>query len=242
MRFPRSSGILLHPTSLPGPNGIGEIGPEALRFADWLAETGQRIWQVLPLGPTGYSDSPYQCFSAFAGNPLLLSLDWLIDHGYLCAGDTWRRPRFPLTRVDYGTVIGWKFPALARVADAFFRRPGERDAFDCYCDRNAHWFDNFASFMAKKRPSFDEGSTATGSSNSTGSGRKSTVSVLLWDGAHPPGSRSRACVLEACLVEPNRAAAVRKSTMAFAERVVVCRCPLEDCEDIKPLTRPGNWN
>jgi hypothetical protein len=71
MRFPRASGILLHPISLPGPNGIGEIGSEAFRFADWLAEAGQKIWQVLPLSPTGCGDSPYQCFSAFAGNPLL---------------------------------------------------------------------------------------------------------------------------------------------------------------------------
>ena len=78
MRFPRATGILLHPTSLPGPNGIGEIGPDAFCFADWLAEAGQRIWQVLPLGPTGYGDSPYQCFSAFAGNPLIFSLDRLV--------------------------------------------------------------------------------------------------------------------------------------------------------------------
>ena len=92
MRFPRATGILLHPTSLPGPNGIGEIGPEAFGFADWLAEAGQRIWQVLPLGPTGYGDSPYQCFSAFAGNPLLLSLDRLVDRGYLSRQDIARTP------------------------------------------------------------------------------------------------------------------------------------------------------
>ena len=72
MTFPRAAGILLHPTSLPGPNGIGDLGPEAHRFLDFLAHTGMKIWQVLPLGPTGYGDSPYQCFSAFAGNPLLI--------------------------------------------------------------------------------------------------------------------------------------------------------------------------
>ena len=102
MRFPRSSGILLHPTSLPGPNGIGEIGPEAFRFIDWLASAGQTIWQVLPLGPTGYGDSPYQCFSAFAGNPLLLSLDRLLDREYLTNEDLAGRPQFPADRVDYG--------------------------------------------------------------------------------------------------------------------------------------------
>jgi len=77
MQRSRTSGILLHPTSLPGRFGIGELGPEAIRFADFLNAAGQRLWQVLPLGPTGYGDSPYQCFSAFAGNPLLVSLDVL---------------------------------------------------------------------------------------------------------------------------------------------------------------------
>ena len=81
MAFRRSSGVLLHPTSLPGGYGIGDLGPAALEFVDLLAAGKQRLWQVLPLGPTGYGDSPYQCFSAFAGNPLLISLDRLIDDG-----------------------------------------------------------------------------------------------------------------------------------------------------------------
>ena len=87
MKFPRSSGILLHPTSLPSPFGIGDLGPEAYRFVDFLHEAGHRIWQVLPLGPTGYGDSPYQSFSAFAGNPLLISPEKLVEHGYLNAAD-----------------------------------------------------------------------------------------------------------------------------------------------------------
>ena len=87
MRFPRSSGILLHPTALPGPFGIGDIGPEAHRFAGWLADASQTLWQVLPLGPTGYGDSPYQCFSAIAGNPLLISPELLQHHGWLAASD-----------------------------------------------------------------------------------------------------------------------------------------------------------
>src|SRR5271165_1530269 len=102
MRFPRSSGILLHPTSLPGPYGVGDLGPEAHRFADFLRDAGQQIWQVLPLGPTGYGDSPYQCFSAFAGNPLLLSLDKLVERGYLTPRDVENRPQFPSDTVDFG--------------------------------------------------------------------------------------------------------------------------------------------
>src|SRR5690349_19060188 len=116
MRFPRAAGILLHPTSLPGPNGIGEIGPEAVAWIDWLASAGMTIWQVLPLGPTGYGDSPYQCFSAFAGNPLLLSLEYLLEREYLEPRELMSRPPFPSERVDYGWVIHWKYPVLARAA------------------------------------------------------------------------------------------------------------------------------
>src|SRR5215469_5894302 len=105
MNFTRSSGILLHPTSLPGRYGIGELGPEAHAFADFLHDSGQRIWQVLPLGPTGYGDSPYQCFSAFAGNPLLISLDRLVELGYLSANDIANQPAFPATQVEFGAVI-----------------------------------------------------------------------------------------------------------------------------------------
>ena len=83
MSFPRSSGVLLHPTSLPGRYGIGDLGPSALEFIDLLAAAGQRVWQVLPLGPTGYGDSPYQSFSSFAGNPLLISLEDLQSQGLL---------------------------------------------------------------------------------------------------------------------------------------------------------------
>jgi len=85
VELPRSSGILLHPTSLPGNLGIGTLGAEARRFVDFLAGAGQRIWQVLPLGPTGYGNSPYQCFSAFAGNPLFISLEALVEEGLLSA-------------------------------------------------------------------------------------------------------------------------------------------------------------
>jgi len=112
MRFPRSSGILLHPTSLPGPYGVGDLGPEALRFADFLAEAGQTLWQVLPLGPTGYGDSPYQCFSALAGNPLLISPERLNEQGWLDASELGAAREFPEDQADFERVMprpvaGW---------------------------------------------------------------------------------------------------------------------------------------
>ncbi len=95
MRFPRSSGILLHPTSLASPYGIGDLGAEARRFVDFLADAGQKLWQVLPLGPTGYGDSPYQCFSARAGNPLLISLERTGGTGLVGRFGAGRRARLP---------------------------------------------------------------------------------------------------------------------------------------------------
>src|SRR3990172_10394276 len=94
MEFERASGVLLHPTSLPGPYGIGDIGPSAFRFIDWLADSGCKIWQILPLGPTGYGASPYQCFSAFSGNPLLISPDKLLEEGLLVDDDVRSVPPF----------------------------------------------------------------------------------------------------------------------------------------------------
>src|SRR5215216_7375583 len=108
MKFSRSGGILLHPTSLPGPYGIGDLGPQAYHFVDWLASTGCKLWQVLPLGPTGYGDSPYQCFSAFAGNPYLISFDALIEDGLLTLDDFSDMPTFGSSSVDFGALIPWK--------------------------------------------------------------------------------------------------------------------------------------
>src|SRR3972149_11252536 len=99
MTFKRSSGILLHPPSLPGPYGIGDIGPQAYRFIDWLSSTGSKLWQVLPLGPTGYGDSPYQSFSAFAGNPYLISPEILLTENLLAEEDFDDLPAFPDDRV-----------------------------------------------------------------------------------------------------------------------------------------------
>src|SRR5215213_10434498 len=114
MKFDRSGGVLLHPSSLPGPYGIGDLGPQAYRFVDWLVSTGCKLWQILPLGPTGYGDSPYQCFSAFAGNPYLISFDALIEDGLLTQADAAEMPDFNASRVDYGQLIPWKLELLQK--------------------------------------------------------------------------------------------------------------------------------
>ena len=152
VRFPRSSGVLLHPTSLPGPYGIGDIGPEAHRFVDQLAAAKQSLWQVLPLGPTGYGDSPYQCFSAFAGNPLLLSPDALVADGILHADDLRDAPAFGDGPVDFGWVIPWKQALLARAADRFVADAAHPLQAVCsqWCDHHASWLEDFALFMALK--------------------------------------------------------------------------------------------
>jgi 4-alpha-glucanotransferase len=148
----RVSGILLHPTSLPGPSGIGELGAEARAFLDFLEETGQGLWQVLPLGPTGYGDSPYQCFSAFAGNPFLVDLDQLKADGLLSAADLAKRPAFPEGEVDYGAVTAFKQPLVAKAFASFEKKasPAQRDAFSAFSREHAGWLDDFALFMALK--------------------------------------------------------------------------------------------
>jgi len=151
VRFPRSSGILLHPTSLPGRFGIGDLGPEAERFVDFLANAGQRVWQVLPLGPTAYGDSPYQCFSAFAGNPLLISPEKLVEEGVLSPADLHENPSFPLHEVDFGRVISFKRSVLRKAFENFKAQGGANDEkFQNFCEQNYSWLDDFALFMALK--------------------------------------------------------------------------------------------
>ena len=145
MKFPRSAGILLHPTSLPGPFGIGDLGPEARRFVDFLADAGIRIWQVLPLGPTGYGDSPYQSLSAFAGNPLLISPETLAEEGLLNRSDVESPSDFPVHTVEFERVIPYK-QALLRKAFEQFRGDAE---FDRFCESNA-WLDSWCRFSALK--------------------------------------------------------------------------------------------
>jgi 4-alpha-glucanotransferase len=148
----RSAGILLHPTSLPGPHGIGELGREAVAFLDFLAAAGQSVWQVLPLGPTGYGDSPYQCFSAFAGNPLLIGLGALRDDGLLQEDDLAGAADLPEDEVDYGAVIEFKRPLLARACAAFEGRASAsvREAFEGFRAAQRPWLSDFALFSALK--------------------------------------------------------------------------------------------
>jgi 4-alpha-glucanotransferase len=150
-RFTRGSGILLHPTSLPGPWGIGDVGPEAHRFVDFVAEAGCALWQVLPLGPTGYGDSPYQCFSAFAGNPYLVSPDLLLEDGLVTREDL-ATPGFPEAAVDFGAVIPWKLAMLRRAYERFEAGglPALRDAFARFRVEQRRWLDDYALFMAIK--------------------------------------------------------------------------------------------
>lgn len=151
MPFPRSSGILLHPTSFPSRFGIGDLGPEAYRFVDFLAASGQRYWQILPLGPTGYGDSPYQCFSSNAGNPLLISPERLRDLGLLSDDDLNSLPEFPL-QVDFGWVIHAKLPLLRKACDNFRAQPDPalKQAFEEFCQDKAAWLEDYALFRAIK--------------------------------------------------------------------------------------------
>ncbi len=152
MRFPRRSGILLHPTSLPGRFGIGDLGDAAYRFVDFLAAAGQSYWQVLPLSPTGYGDSPYQTLSAFAGNPMLISPEKMVEIGHLSEADLEDAPAFPDDRVDFGPVIRYKTGLLDQAFANFRAQAPARGqaALARFCDEQAFWLDDFALFMALK--------------------------------------------------------------------------------------------
>lgn len=152
MKFKRSSGILLHPTSLPGPYGIGELGPQAYRWVDFISGAGFGLWQVLPLGHTGYADSPYQCFSAFAGNPYLISLETLLTDGLLTPEDLADQPEFPLNKVDFGALYFWKFKVLDRAFERFQEVADSalKDELRQFETRHADWLPDFALFMALK--------------------------------------------------------------------------------------------
>ncbi len=118
---------------------MGDLGPEAYRFVDFLASTGQTLWQVPPLGPTGYANSPYMCFSAFGGNPLLISLERLVEEGLLDPSDIENPPAFPKNRADYGWVLTFKMPLLAKSFQRFKERLStlSPDAFHAFCQQNA---------------------------------------------------------------------------------------------------------
>lgn len=148
----RCAGVLLHVTSLPGPHGIGDFGPDAWRFVDWLAATGQSIWQMLPTTPIGPGDSPYQSVSAFAGSPLMVALEPLTERGWL------ERPVLPEggfdgRRVRFDRVVPWRMQQL-RAAHAGFRAradAADRDAWRGWCAAEADWLDDYCLFMALER-------------------------------------------------------------------------------------------
>ncbi|NJO78411.1 MAG: 4-alpha-glucanotransferase [Cyanobacteria bacterium RM1_2_2] len=151
MPFSRASGILLHPTSFPSRFGIGDLGSEAYQFIDFLAASGQQIWQILPLGPTGYGDSPYQCFSAIAGNPMLISPDRLQQQGLLTEEDLSNLPDLPC-QINFGWVMHIKQPLLQKACTAFRTQasPEQQEAFQKFCQQKAAWLDDYVLFMALK--------------------------------------------------------------------------------------------
>jgi len=148
----RRSGVLLHPTSLPGPFGNGDLGEHAHGFIHWLADAGQSVWQFLPLGSIGAGNSPYMSDSAFAGNPLLIDLQDLRRHGWLDESDLEADPRFAPARVVYEAVVPWRMQRLERAAQRFFAAQQHprplADEFIDFRERNAHWLEDYALFKA----------------------------------------------------------------------------------------------
>lgn len=147
----RMSGILLHPTSFPSPYGIGDLGKGAYAFIDFLKEANQSLWQVLPLGPTGYGDSPYQSFSSFAGQPLLISPEPLIEHGLLTDEDLGEHT-FAKDNVDYGPIIQYKFSLYQKAYNHLIENPDHiyHKEWNSFCQEADHWLRDYALFMACK--------------------------------------------------------------------------------------------
>ncbi len=148
----RFSGILVHPTSFPSPYGIGDMGPGAYDFIDFLEKSGQHLWQVLPLGPTGFGDSPYQSFSAFAGQPLIISPDKLMEENLLTKEDLAGMPAWDPKKVDYGPVIEFKTSLLKKAFQAFCHTPDKQmlEEFETFCETEKDWLEDYALFMACK--------------------------------------------------------------------------------------------
>jgi len=147
----RGSGILLHITSLPSAFGIGDLGPGAYEFADFLSNTGQIYWQILPINPTDqeHGNSPYHSYSAFAGNPMLISPEMLVRDGLLFAEDLEPLPGFSRERIDFRSVISYK-ETLFHLAYERFKKRGSSLEYEEYRSKNAHWLDDFALFLALK--------------------------------------------------------------------------------------------
>jgi len=147
----RYSGILAHPTSFPSPYGIGDLGHGAYSFIDFLAASNQKLWQVLPLGPTGYGDSPYQSFSSFAGNYYMISPDLLMEQGWLTQADL-NDPGFDPRAVDFGPIIKYKMDLLKKAYTAFKTQAAtpEKSRFTKFCKSHKVWLEDYALFMALK--------------------------------------------------------------------------------------------
>jgi 4-alpha-glucanotransferase len=150
MTIKRSSGILLHVSSLPGKFGIGDAGKQAYEWVDFLDKTGVKYWQILPLNPTGYGDSPYQGLSAFAGNPLFIDLENLVELGLITQSQISDHPNFPRQKVDFSHVNLWKTKILHMAFDEFVMERNDQllSEFEAYCSENKNWLDDFALFMA----------------------------------------------------------------------------------------------
>ena len=145
----RLGGVLLHPTALPGPHGVGDFGPDTTRFIDWLASAGQSVWQVLPLTPIGPGNSPYASVSAFAGSPLLVAFEPLLERGWLEPIEVHESKGFNADRVEFERVSAWRLARLRNAHVGFERYAGaaERSAFAEFCAQQAHWLDDYALFM-----------------------------------------------------------------------------------------------
>ena len=150
----RSSGILLHPTSLPGPLRAGDFGPDAYRFVDWLVSAGQTYWQMLPLGEIGPGNSPYMSSSAFAGNILLIDLAELAGQGWLTDDDLKPHPEFRSNRINFALLHPFRLERLHRAAKSFFASPQQTShrqnlaAYTEFCNAESAWLDDYALFMA----------------------------------------------------------------------------------------------
>jgi len=150
MTIKRSSGILMHVSSLPGKFGIGDAGKSAYEWVDFLDKTGVKYWQILPLNPTGYGNSPYQGLSAFAGNPLFIDMENLVELGLITKSRISDHPNFPVQKVNFSKVSAWKTKILHLAFDEFIKGRNVllQSDFEAYCIENKHWLDDFALFMA----------------------------------------------------------------------------------------------
>ncbi len=156
MAFDRASGVLMHITSLPSPHGIGSLGQAAFDFVDFLRNAGQRYWQVLPLGHTGFGDSPYQCYSAAAGNPLLIDLDQLVKDGLLTADEVRAADQnWNPDRIDYVEVIASHYPLLRRAYERAQEKPAFMASMQAFRTHAAEWIEDYALFMALKEERFE---------------------------------------------------------------------------------------